>query len=85
MIAETRFAAADDGSPWTEEFEADGVEWFRFVTHTTVAVADADPLTIKSHRRMHAGLHEYFKRNEAWRKQILRQNQDKAIAFFQSA
>lgn len=83
MIAETRFVAAEDGSAWTEEFSESGVDWFRFVTHTTIAL-ETGPITIRTNRRMHAGLHEYFKRNEAWRKRILGENQGRAIAFFES-
>jgi hypothetical protein len=54
------------------------------VTHTTIAL-ETGPVIIRTNRRMHIGLHEYFKRSDAWRKQILAENQKKAIAFFESA
>lgn len=84
MSAETRFVAAEDGSPWVETFTEKGIEFFRFETRTAIAI-EAGSVTIRTRRRMAAGLLEYFRKNETFRALVMRQNQQHAIDFFEGA
>ncbi len=84
VSVETRFTAAEDGEAWTEKFVEKGVEWFRFESRTKITLEDGCSITIRTRRRMAAGLYAYFRGAEAWRKQILRENQDHALDFYNS-
>lgn len=78
---ETRFVANEDGSAYIETFTDKNLEYFRFETRTKFDIGNGASITVRTRRRMAAGLLEHFRRNQAFREQIMRQNQKHAEKF----
>lgn len=87
MTIETKFVTDEEGriaiseKRGTKKFPPDE-RFFYFETRSTVTTSDGKTMSVRTMRRMAAGLMIYFLANEKFQERILKQNQDHAANFF---